>query len=162
MSQNEESTGSSMLPGMRGEEEIKEKLIRFSSFLSPNLNVLYKKVKVSLRNKSIIYCQLLACHNSQVRLSQIAHSDSFSSILFYQEAPSSPSPQQLLQHPDTGSVPRLYPQTWPGTVQHIQIVAGTAWKINLLFSTVCLSGASAMLEFKKKQNPPKLLSPTLG
>lgn len=45
MTQNEESTGSSMLLGMRGEEEIKEKLLSFSSFLSPNLNVSYKKSK---------------------------------------------------------------------------------------------------------------------
>lgn len=70
-----------MLLGMR-EEEIKEKLLSFSSFLSPNLNVSYKKVKISLRNKSIIYCQVLACHDSQVRLSQTAHSDSSSSIFF--------------------------------------------------------------------------------
>lgn len=82
MTQNEESTGSSMLLGMRGEEEIKEKLLSFSSFLSPNLNVPYKKIKISLRNKSIIYCQGLACRDSQVRLSLTAHSDFDSSILF--------------------------------------------------------------------------------
>lgn len=66
-----------MLLGMRGEEEIKEKLLSFSSFLSPNLNISYNKLKISLRNKSIIYCQVLACHDSQVRLSQTAHSDFF-------------------------------------------------------------------------------------
>lgn len=44
VTQNEEPTGSSMLLGMR-EEEIKEKLLSFSSFLSPNLNVSYKKSK---------------------------------------------------------------------------------------------------------------------
>lgn len=99
VTQNEESTGSSMLLGMT-EEEIKEKLRSFSSFLSPNSNVSYKKVKVSLRNKSIIYCQVLACHDSWVRLSQTAHRDFSSSILFCQEAPSSRSPQQLPQNPD--------------------------------------------------------------
>lgn len=82
MSQNEESTGSSTLLEMRGEEEIKEKVLSFSSFQSPNLNVSYKKVKISLRNKSIIYCQVLARHDSQVRLSQTAHSDFSSSIPF--------------------------------------------------------------------------------
>lgn len=130
-----------MLLGMRGEEEIKKKLLSFSSFLSPNLNISYNKLKISLRNKSIIYCQVLACHDSQVRLSQTAHSDFSSSILFCQEGPSSGS----LQHPDTGSVPRLC----PGTIQHTQIAAGTAWQINQLSSSVRLSRASAMLEFKK-------------
>lgn len=93
-----------MVLGIR-EEEIKEKLLSFSSFLSPNLNVPYKKVKISLRNKSIIYCQVLACCDSQVRLSLTAHSDFSSSIPFCQEAPSSSSGTH------TGSVPRLCPGT---------------------------------------------------
>lgn len=142
MTQNEESTGSSMLLGIR-EEEIKEKLLSFSSFFSPNLNVPYKKVKISLRNKSIIYCQVLACCDSQVRLSLTAHRDFSPSILFCQEAPSSRSPQ----HPD-----RECAQAVPWHIQHIQTAAGTAWQISHLLSTVCLSGASAMLEFKKTQN----------
>lgn len=143
VTQNEESTGSSMLLGMRGEEEIKEKLLRFSSFLSPNLNVPYKKVKISLRNKSIIYCQVLACRDSQVRLSLTAHSDFNSSFFFCQEAPSPQSPQ----HPD-----RECAQAVPWHIQHIETAAGTAWQISHLLSTVCLSAASAMLEFKKTQN----------
>lgn len=83
VNKNERSTGSSTLLGMREEKENKEKLLSFSSFHSPNLNVSHEKVKISWRNKIIIICcQLLACHNCQLRLSQTAHSDFSSSILF--------------------------------------------------------------------------------
>jgi len=82
VTQNEGSTASSMLLGMRGEKEDTEKLLSFSSFHSPNLNVSYEKVKIRPRNKTIICCQVLACHNSQARLSQTAHSDFIFSLLF--------------------------------------------------------------------------------
>lgn len=106
VTQNEESTGSSMLLGIR-EEEIKEKLLSFSSFLSPNLNVPYKKVKISLRNKSIIYCQVLACCDSQVRLSLTAHRDFLPPFFFVKKLPAHGAPST-----QTGSVPRLCPGTF--------------------------------------------------
>lgn len=129
VTQNKGSTGSSMLLGMRGEKEKKEKLLSFSSFLK--LNVSYEKVKISPRSKCIICCQVLACHDSQVRLSPTAHSDFSSSILFCREALSTPNPPTAITVPRHIEFPhqplsRLCTDAWPSTIKCIQILSGKA------------------------------------